>query len=58
MEFLGLILTLVGLAIMAFARRTEGLSGAVLFMLGVALAGMGIYLIFFETGEGLNRWLG
>ena len=57
MALIGLILFLVGLAVMLFARRTQGLSGAVFFLLGVLLSCLGLYGLFFERGEGAGRWL-
>lgn len=57
MAFVGLILLLIGVVIVFFARQTEGVSGAVLFLLGLALAAFGVYLLFFERGEGAGRWL-
>ena len=52
-----LAIQLIGLGIMYFARQTQGVSGAVLFLLGLFLVGFGIYLLFFEQGEGAGRWL-
>lgn len=57
MALIGLILLLFGLGIMYFARRTQGVSGAVLFLLGLALTGFGIYALFFEQGQGAGLWL-
>ena len=57
MAIVGLVLFLVGLGLMVFARRTDGISGAVLFVLGLLLFGFGVYALFFEDGEGLGRWL-
>lgn len=57
MALAGLVLFLVGLGIMYFARRTEGVSGAVLFLLGLLLVGFGIYSLFFEQGQGLSQWI-
>lgn len=57
MALVGIILFFVGLGLMYFARRTQGISGAVLFLLGLALFAFGVYSLFFETGEGAGRWL-
>ena len=57
MELLGIIFFFIGLGLMYFARRTQGISGAVLFVIGLLLFAMGIYALFFEKGEGLGRWL-
>jgi sulfite exporter TauE/SafE len=57
MELLGLVLVLIGLGVVYLARQSEGLSGAFFFLLGVLLFLMGIYLLFFEKGEGVSRWL-
>lgn len=56
MELIGIILFVVGLGIMYFARRTQGISGAVLFLLGLFIAAIGIYSLFFEQGQGGGRW--
>jgi sulfite exporter TauE/SafE len=53
----GLIFLLVGLALAYFARRTEGVSGAVLFLLGLLIFAFGVYALFFENGQGLGRWM-
>lgn len=58
MPLIGLILAVIGLLIMLFARRTEGFSGAVLFLLGLLLFLIGLYFLFFERGSGAARWLG
>ena len=58
MELIGLILFLAGLGIMYFAKQTDGISGAVLFILGLFLLVFGIWALFFETGEGAGRFLG
>jgi len=57
MELLGLILFIVGLGVIYLARRTEGVSGAAFFLLGLVLVGLAIYWIFFEEGKGLTRWI-
>ena len=58
MEFMGLVFLLLGLGLMYFARRTQGISGAVLFLLGLAVLGFGAYALFFEPGTGPFEWLG
>ena len=57
MAAIGLLLTLLGLWIMNFARKTEGISGAVFFLIGLALMLMGLYMLFFETGAGAASWM-
>ena len=57
MAFVGLIFLFVGLGVMYFAKQTQGVSGAVLFILGLLLFVCGIYALFFETGEGAGRWM-
>ena len=57
MELVGLILFFVGLGVMYLARRSEGISGAVFFLLGLTLVGLAVYWIFFEQGTGLTRWI-
>ena len=57
MALIGLVLFLVGLALMYFSRQTQGVSGAVLFVLGLLLFVFGVYALFFETGEGAGRWM-
>jgi hypothetical protein len=57
MELIGIIFFVIGLGIMYFARRTQGIGGAVLFLLGLLLGVVGIYSIFFEQGQGGGRWL-
>lgn len=57
MAFVGLVLLLVGLGVVYLARQTDGVSGAVFFLLGLFLLGFGIYLLFFEQGEGAGKWL-
>jgi hypothetical protein len=57
MALIGLVFFLVGLGLMYFSRQTQGVSGAVLFVLGLLLFVFGVYALFFEQGEGLGRWL-
>lgn len=57
MALIGLVFLLVGLGLMYFARRTQGFSGAILFLLGLLLFLFGVYALFFEQGEGLSRWM-
>jgi hypothetical protein len=57
MAIIGLVLFLFGLLVMYVAWRSDGVSAAVLFLLGLAMAGFGIYALFFEQGEGAGRWL-
>jgi len=57
LALIGIILFLIGLGIMYFARQSEGVSGAVLFLLGLLLVGFGIYALVFEQGQGAGRWL-
>lgn len=57
MAALGILLALVGLWIMSFARKTEGVSGAALFLIGLALMLMGLYALILETGSGAARWM-
>ena len=56
MELIGLVLLVIGMFVSYCARQGEGTSGAFLFLLGLALLAMGIYLMFFEDGTGLARW--
>ena len=57
MALIGLVLFVFGLLVMYVAWRADGVSAAVLFLLGLAMAGFGIYALFFEQGEGAGRWL-
>ena len=57
MELAGLILLLIGLGVVYLARQTEGVSGAVFYVLGWVLVGVGAYWLFFEQGQGLGRWI-
>lgn len=57
MALIGLFLIVFGLGVIYLARRTDGISGAVLFLLGMFMAGFGIYSLFFEQGHGAARWL-
>lgn len=57
MALIGLVLFLIGLALVYFARQTDGISGAVLFLLGLLLLGFGVYALFFEGGQGAGGWL-
>lgn len=57
MALIGLIFFVVGLGLTYFARRTQGISGAILFILGLLIFAFGIYTLFFEQGEGLGRWM-
>lgn len=57
MALIGLVFFVVGLGLMYFARRTQGISGAILFVLGLLIFSFGIYALFFEQGEGLGRWM-
>ena len=57
MALIGLILFLFGLAVMYVARRSDGLGAAVLFLLGLFMAGSGVYALFVEQGDGAGRWL-
>ena len=57
MALVGLALILFGLLVMFVAWRSDGVSAAVLFLLGLVMAGFGIYALFFEQGEGAARWL-
>ena len=57
MALVGLVLFLFGLGVMYLARQSDGISAAVLFLLGLLMAGFGIYALFFEQGQGLGRWL-
>lgn len=57
MALVGLVIFFVGLGLMYFSRRTRGISGAVLFIIGLLLFVFGVYALFFEQGEGLSRWM-
>jgi len=57
MALVGLVLFLFGLGVMYLARQSDGISAAVLFLLGLLMVGFGIYALFFEQGQGLGRWL-
>jgi cytochrome c biogenesis factor len=57
MALVGLVLFLFGLGVMYLARQSDGMSAAVLFLLGLLMVGFGIYALFFEQGQGLGRWL-
>ena len=57
MALFGLVFFFVGLGLIYFSRRTQGISGAVLFILGLLLFVFGVYALFFEQGEGLSRWM-
>ena len=57
MALVGLVFFLIGLGLMYFSRRTHGISGAVLFVLGLLVFGFGFYALFIEQGEGLGRWV-
>lgn len=57
MALVGLVLFLIGLGVMYLARQSDGISAAVLFLLGLLMVGFGIYALFFEPGQGLGRWL-
>ncbi len=57
MALVGLVLFLLGLGVMYLARQSDGISAAVLFLLGLLMVGFGIYALFFEQGQGLGRWL-
>lgn len=54
----GILLALFGAGIMWFAKQTEGVTGAILFLLGLVCFLIGLYLAFFESGEGAARWFG
>lgn len=56
LTLVGILLALIGVGIMWFARQTEGLSAAVLFLLGLILFLLGLYFAFFESGSGAARW--
>ena len=58
MALIGLVLFLIGLGVMYFARQSDGIGGVFLFLLGLFLFGFGIYFLFFEQGEGGRRLLG
>jgi sulfite exporter TauE/SafE len=53
---IGIIVALFGFWIMSLARKTEGVSGALLFLIGLGLLIMGLYLALFESGSGAARW--
>ena len=57
MELFGLLLVLIGLGVMYLSRQSEGVSGAFFFLLGLILLCMGVYLLFFEDGEAIARWI-
>jgi len=57
MALVGLVLFLIGLGVMYLARQSDGISAAVLFLLGLLMVGFGIYALFFEQGQGAGRWL-
>lgn len=57
MALIGLVMLLFGLIVMYVASRADGISAAALFLLGLLIAGFGIYALFFEQGEGAGRWL-
>ena len=57
MAALGIVLTVIGFWIMSLARKTEGISGALFFLIGLGLLIMGLYLALFEGGAGAARWI-
>jgi hypothetical protein len=57
MALVGLILLLIGAGIMYFARQTDGVSAAVLFLLGLVLAGIGCYGLFCGQCLGARNFL-
>jgi sulfite exporter TauE/SafE len=57
MAALGIVLAFIGFWVMSLARKTEGVSGALFFLIGLALLLMGFYLALFEEGSGAARWI-
>jgi multisubunit Na+/H+ antiporter MnhB subunit len=57
MALVGIIVLLIGLGVMYLARQSDGISAAVLFLLGLLMVVFGIYVLFFEQGQGAGRWL-
>lgn len=57
MALVGIIVLLIGLGVMYLARQSDGVSAAVLFLLGLLMFVFGIYALFFEQGQGAGRWL-
>ena len=57
MALVGIIVLLIGLGVMYLARQSDGISAAVLFLLGLLMVVFGIYALFFEQGQGAGRWL-
>ena len=41
---------------MWFAKQTEGISAAILFLLGLVLFLLGLNFAFFQSGTGAARW--
>ena len=58
LALVGIILFLIGLGMMYFARQSEGVSGAVLFLLGLLLIGFGIYALVLRAGPGRRALAG
>ena len=56
-KLLGMLASALGVAIMASARRGEGIGAAFSFLVGLGMFAFGIYLIFFEDGRGAARFL-
>jgi sulfite exporter TauE/SafE len=57
MAALGIVLACIGFWVMSLARKTEGVSGALFFLIGLALLLMGFYMALFEEGSGASRWM-
>jgi hypothetical protein len=53
----GILLILFGLVLVWLSRDSEGFGRAAPLLLGLLLCAMGVYCAFFETGEGLARFL-
>ena len=56
-KFVGMAAAALGFALMAFARRGEGIGSALFFLIALALFLFGLYLMFVEDGQGAARWL-
>ena len=58
MKILGIVLVLLGLMLMRWGRDGEsGLVGALVFLFGLGCFSFGIYVLFFEEGDGLAAFL-
>ncbi len=57
MGCLGLPLVAIGVGLWWLARDSEGIGRQFALFLALVLCAMGVWLAFFETGEGLGRFI-